>query len=77
MTIDFLAFAARSTMLPRIPGKSRCVNRVNRFSFHKKSPRDVSPTSSVARQLGLGSLNDPSDDFNGGGSMLPPAIEGV
>src|SRR5690348_12022769 len=59
-------------MHPRIPWKRRCVNPVIRFPVHKKSPRDVSPTSSVAHELGLASLTDPEDDFNGGGLMPPP-----
>jgi hypothetical protein len=53
MTIDFSAFAARSTMHPRIPWQERCVNPVIRFSSHKKSPRDVGPTGSVALKLDL------------------------
>src|SRR5436305_9321726 len=64
MTIDFETFARRSTMLPRIPAAAPCVNVVVRFS-HKKSPRDVSPTGSVA-QLLTASFPYRPDDGNPG-----------
>ena len=68
MTKNFVAFAVRSTMLPRIPGNLLRVNPVLRFSSHKKSPRDVGPTGSVALQSGFASLNDPPDDCKHAGS---------